>query len=196
MTIAKFTVRWDGWTGAPGYSNFYVAGNLDETQTDAAAAAIKTFLEAIKGHIASAATLSFIPQVQIIAEGDGSLAEQRNIPTVPAVIVGSGTGAFAAPSGVCITWRTSVSTGRRLLQGRTFVVPCGATTMQTDGTVATAAITTIVNAGNAYVARVSMGTPGRPVVWHRPKPGSSGLSAQISNCTVNDKIAVLRSRRD
>ena len=196
MTIAKFTVRWDGWTGAPGYSNFYALGNLDETQTDAAAAAIKTFLEAIKSHIASVATLSFIPTVQIIAEGDGSLAEQRNIATVPANIIGAGSGVFAAPAGACITWRTTTSTGRRLLQGRTFIVPVGNTTLQSDGTLGAAPITTIVNAGNAYVARVSMGTPGRPVVWHRPKAGSPGLSAQITNCTVTDKVAVLRSRRD
>jgi hypothetical protein len=196
MTIAKFTVRWDGWTGAPGYTNFYALGNLDETQTDAAAAGIKTFLEAIKGYIAAVCTLTFIPTVQIIAEGDGSLAEQRNIATVPANVVGGSSGNFAAAGGACITWRTNTSTGRRLLQGRTFIVPIGGLAMQSDGTLATTAVNGLVNAGNAYVARVSMGTPGRPVVWHRPKGGASGLSAQITNCTVADKVAVLRSRRD
>jgi hypothetical protein len=196
MPIAKITTRWDGWTGAPGYSNFYVNGNVDETQGDAAAAAIKTMLEAIKSLIPIAVTISFVPTLQIIAEGDGSLSDQRNLATVPAPVAGGAAGNFSAPAGVCMTWRTTVSSGRRLIQGRTFIVPTAATSNQTDGTLATTTITTFQNAGNAYVARVSMGTPGRPVVWKRPKPGVSGVAAQISNCTVADRAAVLRSRRD
>lgn len=196
MTIAKFTVRWDGWTGAPGYTNFYAMGNLDESQTDAAAARIKTFLEAIKGHIPSACTLSFIPTVQIIAEGDGSLAEQRNIATLPANVIGGGGGTFAAPAGVCITWRTATSTGRRLLQGRTFIVPMSVTAQQTDGTIINTALTVFVNAANAYVGGVGLGVPGRAAVWSRPKPGRAGLSAAVVNATVADRVAVLRSRRD
>lgn len=196
MTIAKFTTRWDGWTGGPGYTNWYVGGNPDSSQTDGAAAAIKTFLEAVKGYLPTSILISFIPTVQIIAEADGSLAEQRNIATLPAVVTATGTGTFSAPAGVCVTWRTMTSTGRRLLMGRTFLVPMAGSAAQTDGTLAVAAQSAIVTAGNAYVNRLASGTPGRPVVWRRPKAGASGFNGEVVNCTVTDKVAVLRSRRD
>ena len=194
--MTKFSVRWDGWTGAPGYSNFYADGNLDSTQTDAAAGAIKTFLEAVKNLIAVPAVISFIPQVQILAEADGSLQDQRNIATLPAAVTAGGSGLFSAPSGMCVTWRTATSTGRRLLTGRTFLVPLASASYQADGTLSTATINTATAAALVYVNRLSGGTPGHPVVWHRPKNGSGGFSGLMTGATVTDKAAVLRSRRD
>lgn len=196
MPMTKISVRWDGWTGAPGFSNFYTNGNLDSTQTDAAAAGIKTLLDALKALIPVPVVISFIPQVQILAEADGSLQDQRNIATVPVAITATGSGTFSAPSGMCITWRTAQSTGRRLLAGRTFIVPLATASYQADGTLSTATLNTTSTAANAYVNRVGTGVPGRPVVWHRPVNGASGFSGEMTGATVTDKAAVLRSRRD
>ena len=197
MPIAKFTTRWDGWTGAPGYSNFYVWGSPDGAQIDAAAAAIRTFFFAVRGALPSIVTLTCVPTVQIFSEGDGSLADQVNITTTPAAVAGSGSGNFSAASGICVSWRTAQSTGRRLLLGRTFLVPCAAVAgFGPDGTVDTTMLSTVITAANTYVNRVPQGTNGRPVVWHRPKNGSGGLMANVTSATVTDKTAVLRSRRD
>lgn len=196
MPLMKFTTRWDGWTGAPGYSNWYADGNLDQTQTDAAAAAIRTFLQAIRTWIPTVVTINMIPTVQVYAEGDGSLADQRNIATVPLPVTGIGAGAFPASTGACVTWRTTYSTGRRLLMGKTFLVPLATTAYQTDGSLDNTVLGNLVAAANTYVNRVSSGTPGHPVAWRRPRGGTGGVSAMITSASMSDKAAVLRSRRD
>lgn len=196
MPIMKITTRWDGWTGAPGYSNWYVWGSPDQTQTDAAAAAVRTFLQAIRAYLPSVVSINFVPTVQVYAEGDGSLADQRNIVTIPGTVTGSGAGNFAASTGIVVSWRTTQSTGRRLLLGRTFLVPASAVAYQTDGTVDNGALVVIAGAANAYVARVAADVPGHPVVWHRPVNGGGGSMGNITAATVADRTAVLRSRRD
>jgi len=52
-----------------------------------------------------------------------------------------------------------------------------------------------VAAGATYIAHTGQ----QPVIWHRPKPygtGTNGEAAVVTACSVQNKVAVLRSRRD
>lgn len=196
MAFTQFRWDWSGWQGAPGVTLLRCRDNLDDTQTSAAAAAQATMWTAIKGFLPTGVTLTCQPTVSVINDGDGGLVEQRNISAMPAAVVGSGTGSWAAVSGFCIIWKTGTSTGRRLLMGRTFIVPAANATFDNTGKVSPSSRTSILTAAGTYVARVSVGTPGRPVAWHRPKPGVAGYSADITSVQLNQLGAELTRRRD
>jgi hypothetical protein len=196
MTFSSITWRWDGWAGGPGFTVFRMSGNLDNTQTDAAAAAQRTFWAAHVAYLPSVVTLTCDTVVKVFADADGSLVEQRTIATPPAVVNGVGSGAWSAVAGACIVWRTGQSTGRRILMGRSFLVPLAQAAWGTNGQLSPAFLTASTNAAGAYTARVGAGVPGHPVVWHRPKPGAAGFSADVTAVTVNKTGAEIRRRRD
>ena len=196
MAFTQFRWDWNGWGGGPGVTLFRVAQNTDSTQTDSAAAAQKAFWEAIKGYLPTTVTLTCAPTVSVINDGDGSLVEQRSIATVPAVTTGTSPAVYTAVAGACLVWKTNTSTGRRLLQGRTFLVPLTSGAFDASGKVAVTVRNGILNAAATYITRVGTGVPGRPVVWHRPKPGVSGYSADVTNAQLNILGAELTRRRD
>src|SRR3954465_15386389 len=133
MTFTQFQFTWAGWTGAPGVSLFRASGDLDSTQTDAAALAIRTLINAVAAYIPSTVTVLCEPLMKVYADGDGSLVHSETIASVPAGIQGTGTGNFSALSGAALIWRTTHSMGRRLLSGRTFFVPLSSGPYFTDG---------------------------------------------------------------
>ena len=198
MTFSQITWRWDGWAGAPGFTAFRMLGDLDQTQTDAAAAAQKTFLGTLASWLATGSTIACDTVVKIYADGDGSLVDQRSIATVPTAVTGSQSGAYSAVTGVCVVWRTNQSTGRRMLMGRSFLIPLGGSLWAVTGQVGSTPLNTISTAANTYVNRVAAGVNGRPVVWHRPSsPGATdGFSAACTGATVNKSGSELRRRRD
>lgn len=175
---------------------FRVQDNCDSTQTDAAAAAQRVLLAALVPYLPSGVTLTCAPTVSIVAEADGSLAEQRSIATVPAVVTGSSAAAYSASSGACVVWRTNVSTGRRVLMGRTFFVPLTSATFDATGKLGTTPRNAILTAATTYVNRVSAGVPGHPAVWHRPVNFSGGQLGAVTSVSVNIVGADLRRRRD
>jgi hypothetical protein len=92
MAVTEFKWTWSGWGGGPGVTLFRCDGNLDSTQTDAAAAAQRTLLNAIGTYIPTAVVLTCEPVVKVYAEGDASLQDQRTIATTPAFITNGGAG--------------------------------------------------------------------------------------------------------
>lgn len=197
MTFTQFKWKWSGWPGGDGVTLLRCFDNLDSTQTDAAAAAQRVFWNAIKGYLPAAIKLSCEPVVQVYADGDGGLADQRSIATMPADVQGAGAGNWSAVAGCCVIWRTAQPMGRRMLMGRTFLIPGANSMYGTDGRVE-AGFRAVVNAAlTTYVTRVGTGTPGRPVVWHRNTKGATnGLSAPVTSAAVGLKVAELVRRRD
>jgi hypothetical protein len=97
---------------------------------------------------------------------------------------------YAPPANqIVTTWRSTLSA--RSGRGRTFIGPVALPVFQDDGTVATATLTALVNAGNALCAASQAFSNGAVVVWSP----TDNVGRDIIAATVTDQIAVLRSRR-
>ena len=188
--IIKLTAKWDGFPGAPGYSNFYFL-KTGLTNVQAAADGVRTFFDAIKAYIPSGVVIQVQSEVTTYVAETGALVSLDAVGTIPAPVNGASAGAFSGVSGVVINWLTTQSMGTRLLRGKTFLVPLGNGAYEANGTIATAALTTIK--GAAENLRL---VPGADLaVWHRPKAGAGGLAVKVVGTRIPDMAAILRSRR-
>lgn len=193
MAIARVTAVWSGFTGAPGYSNFFFNAFGGGDVVDLEVARVRTFFAAINATLPSVARIDVQAEVAILDEVTGDLIGYSTADTAPAQVIGTGTGAYSAPSGATVEWQTdAVAKGRRL-RGRTFLVPLANTAYEANGTLSTVALTTI---GNAAAGMVGDGTGPQFVIWSRPVVGSGGSIGSVIGSRVPDKAAVLRSRRD
>lgn len=196
MVMSRFILEWKGWVGQPGFTTFNVSANLDDTQTNAAAAAIKTFITQWAATLPSVITLFFHPTVQVVNDGDGTLVEERTISTKPTDTAGAGTGNFSAVTGIAVTWRTGQRGPKKPILGRTYIVPCSQSAYDADGSLGNSVQAGILASANTYVNRVAPGTPGHPVVWHHNTPGAAdGQSYPVVGVSVADRVAYLSSRR-
>lgn len=117
---------------------------------------------------------------------------------------GANGGAYAAPAGAVLSWRTSTVLDGKRVRGRTFVVPLGAGAYEANGSLVGGFITGAVAAGTQFILEQSASA----VIWHRPykgraatatrpaRPAHLGGHGLITECRVPDLAAVLRSRRD
>lgn len=199
--MLKVKTRWSGFTGSPGWTNFFFrdfSGTGEPTQPQAVAAVgrVNTFFQAIKDKFPASVTLTIQSDVEVIEETDGKMQSVFSV-TAPAAIVGSNSIAtFSGASGAVVNWRTNgVRNGRRV-GGRTFLVPTSTALYQNDGTLDTAHRTGLQTAADA----LANGTTESPDlgVWARPssKGATDGVWWAVSAATVPDLAAVLRSRRD
>ena len=108
----------------------------------------------------------------------------------PAVVTGQHNGVYAGSTGAVVRWQTAGYVSGRRVQGKTFLVPL-VQAFDTQGSIATTALTTLTNAANGLVTAGS----GDFVVWHRPTAFASGSSHPVTGALVPDLAAVLRSRR-
>ena len=188
-------MQWNGFTGAPGYTNLYFLNPEEPTLAirDTTAGRVKTFFEQIKVALPSTVTIVFPNEMEELDTATGELLQTLPITTI-ANTVGNLVGTFASPAGACVNWSTSQIVNGRRLRGRTFLVPLGGASFQTDGTLKDTDRTAIINSANALC-----GFQDNLVlaIWHRPTlGGSDGVAAQVASASVTDKAAVLRSRRD
>ena len=191
----KIVARWDGWGGAPGFSNFYFSGTGDEAHLNDHADAVHDFFTGVVGELPNAVTITFQPTIQRITEADGTVIDEVAIGTVPSPVTGLGGANFSAPSGACITWLTADSVNGRRVKGRTFLVPLATAAYGPDGTLNDTILAEIRTAANALVARNTADANGKLVVWHRPVNGAGGSSHTVIAASVKDRAAMLTSRR-
>jgi len=196
--IMRHRWTWSGFSGAPGYTNFFALGTASQAFVDG----IRVFLSTgtgsgVSGILPDGVTLTPDPQVDIVNDTSGFLDQQQAI-TPPANVVGAGGAAFGSPMGVVVGWSTNgIATGPsgrpRRVRGRTFIVPCNGTAFDTNGTFSNSKLSTLQAAAVIYVAG-----SWNPCIWHRPTaPGATdGSSHRIVTAQVKDKAAILTSRRD
>lgn len=198
--MLKVKVRWAGFTGSPGWSNFFFrdfsgTGEPTSDQAAPAVARVNTFFTAIKDRFTPNVNWTIQPDVEVVQETNGNLVDIFNT-TATAPIVGSNTIlTYAAPAGVVVTWRTGIVRNGRRVRGRTFLVPTSSACFQADGSIETASLSIFQNAANALCN--STGSPDLGV-WARPSaPGANdGSWSLVNSATVPDMAAILRSRRD
>lgn len=196
--IGRVQVISTGYQGAPGLTNLYwhgaTVGVFDAADATAAIAAVHTLFTGVAGVLANTSAWQVQPTVETFEATTGALLGVV-AGTPVASVAGTCYGNVAATSGPLLQWFTSTVVGRRLLRGRTFLIPSGEGSLNPNGTIKSADIATAVAAGNAYFATSGQ----KPVIWHRPVPfstGSNGQAAEITACAMPGKVAVLTSRRD
>ena len=186
---------WSGFQGAPGYTNLYFLSDGDATAAaNAAAPRVRTFWDTIKPHINVDCSVDVNRTYQVLDSVTGNISAEALLSSAPATVVGTGVGTYAAPVGACITWETGLfnSRGHRV-RGRSYIVPMNGASMQNDGTLADATVTSLESAGGALIAASPL-----MLVWTRPSTptSSDGTARTITSARVADRAAVLRSRRD
>lgn len=201
MTVGLVRTEWSGTSGGPGVSVMCMSANAGgdwtPTQAQSAVDKVRTFWSSIAGQLPDDVTVKVSPVVDLHDQANGSLTNTVVAATAPVSVVGSSTGAFAAGCGCKVTWETgSILRGRRV-RGTTYIVPLSAGAYDADGTIAPANITAIAGAAGTLVSGLSASSLGM-VVWSRPNPvkGYTGLLTSVISARVNDKTAILRSRRD
>lgn len=189
MPITKLTALWTGFTGAPGYSNFYFNDALTGAQANTAAAAIRKLFNDVAATMPGVVRINVQTQASIYDTG-GTLTSVVPVSTPGTEVVGNGGTTYAGGVGYVIHWLTGVYLNGRQLRGKTYFVPAVSAIYASDGTVSPANITTIQTAANAYVATAGV----VPVVWSNP-PGPTGTAYSMNGASVQDRSAVMRSRR-
>jgi hypothetical protein len=196
--LARVTINWTGFVGAPGFTNLYfspAAGpDVDQAVVNAAVAKAYTWMNSFTSSMPTAVTVAVDPSVEVIDDSNGSLtAFMTGTPAAPQV--GGDSGTFSAATGVCTSWYTGGIRNGRRVRGRSFMVPMGPTAYQNDGTLATTKLTAWRASANTLIANTDAA---RLAIWSRPTgPGATdGISYDVISANVNDKVAVLTSRRD
>src|SRR5690242_17632280 len=170
----RLKTKWTGFSGAPGYSNFYfnTTDGSQETDADASAAADKlvTFWTALKPQFPPTLNLQISSDSEFLNEGTGEIVRIGNVGARAAIVGTAVAQAYSSATGMVINWRTGgVRNGRRV-RGRTFLVPTVAGAFATDGTIDNANVTTVTNAANALITVAGVHKLG---VWSRPSaPGA------------------------
>lgn len=201
VNMVRVKARWSGFTGSPGYSNFYFREFSDGAWEPTAAEAdqcmgkIHTFFDSMKLIFPPNVRIQVMNDCEVINDANGELQNVLT-PASRAVIAGtSGAANYSAATGAVITWRTgNVRNGRRV-RGRTFLVPTSSGAFDVDGSLVSSWATNLATYANTLISN----TPGPELgIWARPTaPGAvDGEWAVVTAATVPDMAAVLRSRRD
>jgi hypothetical protein len=198
--IVKVQAIWEGFQGAPGYTNWYGISDGDAAAAaNALAPRMRTFFAAMTGVLPSGSSIKVQRLYQVIDSLTGRITAEANLTADPATVNGTQAAAYAAASGAVVSWETGAfnDLGHRV-RGRTYLVPL-TNTYQSNGTLADVNLTAFQAAATAAI-----GGTGGLIVYSRPRkanpekgiPKADGQVNLVTAATVKDKAAVLRSRRD
>lgn len=188
----------EGFNGAPGLIQLRFQGGtpgvFDNADATAAIAAVRTWLDAIKGAFQGAISMYVQSDVEVTDWTNGDLVKVAT-GTGALVVAGSAVAPYLAAEGPLVQWHTSTVVGKRMLRGRTFLVPSGGGALAATGQVLGTLAVAIAAASNALAATAAVTLS----VWHRPNPGGTapaGTVGAVISASCPSKVAVLRSRRD
>lgn len=193
MAIHRIVAQWTGFPGAPGYTNFhFMAGGGLISDAQSSADKVLDFFNQFKTYLPPQTRIEIQPEVAVIDEDTG-VASNFVLIDPGERLAGTGTGSYAGPAGAVINWRTNDLRFGRRIRGRTFLVPLTSAAFEGDGTLASNARNFIQGAADSLVGG---DLDSEFVVWSRPRNGSGGVAATVTQANVPDMAAVLRSRRD
>ncbi len=183
--VARVRVEWNGLTGMPGISTFYVG------TTDADISELKTFYDALKGLWPTGLTWT-VPNLGDVLDVDTGTLLGTHIFTGGGSVSSTGAaGSYAAGVGARVQWLTAdVKNGRRV-RGTTFLTHLLSSHFDNTGTIGSTPLGTIQAAASALVAS---GSPWG--VYSRPRPGLAGSFHAWNAATVPDKVAWLTTRKN
>lgn len=189
----RVTAEWSGFSGAPGYTNFYFDAFGPGDEADLEVARVRAFFGAFASFLPTGVNINVQREVAVLDEATGGLLGYGMATTTPTQVGGSAAGSYSMASGAVVTWNTdSLNRGRRI-RGRTFLVPLAVGAYDTAGTLSSGFITA---AGTAATNLIGDGTGPQLVIWSRPRGGTGGVAGPVTSYRVADRVSVLRSRRD
>lgn len=198
MPMYRATHTWAGFSGAPGYTTLYFLDPdpISESGINQTALRVHNFWAAIGPYLPIGVSISMPTVLEEVTSDDGELVAEHTWPG-GTTVNGAAGNTYSSAVGACITWNSIGIVNGRRLRGRTFLVPLGSQVFAADGTLSDSIRGSIQTAGNTLANADALAGGIDLAVWHRPTAGlSDGSAAGVVNCTVRDKTAVLRSRRD
>ena len=184
--IMRHRTTWTGFVGGPGVTTLY---------WDAATAvnlpAWNAFLLAIQARFPTVVTWQSQNQGDVLESTTGVISGSWSGPA-QAAVSGTAVGTYGAPIGMVVNWRTAGVVAGRRVRGRSFLVPMSGNSVDNDGSIIAAALTTVRGALATFQAAAAPGLQ----VWSRPEGGGGGSNHTVTSADVPDKTVVLRSRRD
>lgn len=196
--LARVTVNWSGFTGAPGFTNLYfrnaTPGIIDQAVVDAAVTKVDAWLAAWQARLPNTVTVQTDSAIEVIDDTNGELQGFFQA-TVGAARVGTGTGNYSAASGAVANWYTDAVRNGRRIRGRTFLVPVAGSFLASNGSLDDTSLTGLRASTATFISATGAS---RLVVWGRPTApaATDGVSAEVTAFTIPDKAAILSSRRD
>lgn len=193
MDMLRITARWTGFSGGPGYSNFFFAGGggfvSDAQQVSDRVVDAFGKLGMV---LPTGVTVTTEAEAAIVDSDTGMLTGFQPVDQGSASgLVGDTS--YSGPSGAVVNWRTEdVRFGRRIM-GRTFIVPIRSDAYDSQGTLTSGVLEDLRDFADTLT---SWDFDSEFGVWSRPRDGSGGVFATATSYNVPDKAAVLRSRRD
>lgn len=189
----RVSAKWSGGQIGSGFTNMFFTEGVSTAQT--AADSVRTFFRAVYGFtgafLPTGITVAFPTLVDVLEPGTGAL-----VTSIPVTNGGNLTGAdstkYAAPAGICVTWRTAGIVNGHRVRGRTFFVPIGGSALDTNGTPLDSFVSTAQTSAASLIA-----DPAELTVWHRPLSlaAGGGSAHPVLASAVSDKVAMLTSRR-
>lgn len=199
--------NWSGTSGGPGLTQLAIDttdpsfGALSGAQAQAACDAVRSFWNAIAAHLPNEITLTVSPVVDYYLNHNGQLTGSATATTSPSNVVGTNAGNYSMATGPKINLNTGVIRNGRRVRGAIYVVPGANSTYGAAGMMDSTARTTFNTAGNNL--RTALNSAGLKLqVWSRPIPEGKpngprdGVASDVSGVETNEKLAILRGRRD
>lgn len=186
--IDQCVVKWTGFSGAPGFSVFYATPGGDFSNK------LQTFFTSIANKLPPVVKINVPTSGFTLEDSTGTATDTWTSTPTHATITGSGDAPYVAAAGVCVNWITpDLNPKGHRVKGRTFLVPVSQSNYDADGTIHPLPLGQWLTASQQLVDDGL----GHFVIWHRPSgPGASdGSSHPVEQRVVNDRFAVLTSRR-
>lgn len=184
--LIRHRTVWTGFVGGPGVTTLYWSDAAGPNLT-----AWNLFLDTIKSRFPTVVTWQSQSSGDRLDDSTGAIIGSWS-GSVQAPITGTSGGAYSAPSGAVVNWRTAGIVGGKRVRGRSFLVPLSGAQYDSDGTIVAAALTAMRTALTTFIGSAAADLR----VWHRPVGGSGGSQHVVTNADIPDKSCVLRSRRD
>jgi len=184
--LARVRTVWSG-TGVvgPGVSTFYFS-----EAGSGWVSALNSFWTALAASFPSTITWSTASSGDLIDVATGGLAGTWNDGTSWSA-VGTSVSQYAAGVGCRVKWATGGIRNGRRVNGSTFIVPIDGNKYDAQGTIGAAHVTTYQTAAAALVSHAGS----ELVIYSRPSGGQPGMASVVTNSSVPDQVAWLRSRR-
>lgn len=191
MGLFQATVKLDFPIGSGGGTNTWslrtISADGSTTEVAALMGLVEDFYLNCSGFLPSSFTASWDGLVRELAVPDPALLEAATPWTTNGTASASDYG--PAPAMACVSWRSALATRRG--RGRTFIGPIDASFWESNGTLATDAVTALRSAASTLVSASLSDTNGALVVWSE----LDGVGRDFVASSVTDQAAVLRSRR-
>lgn len=205
MAVSVIRTAWAGTSGGPGLTQLFITEAsgffLTPTTAQTAVDAVRTFWNALVAQMPDDVSLTVSPVIDSYDELTGALIGSTSAATPPSSVTGTSAATFSMASGLKVNLNTGVIRFGRRVRGAIYVVPASQAVYATNGSIGSSVRTTVNSA--ASTLRTSLSTAGLPwVVYSRPKdatataPARVGAISLVSAAETNEKVAVLRGRRD